>query len=174
MMSRAERSPLADWWWTVDRGLLAGLGCLMVAGLVFLMGGGPPVAERIGLPTFYFLNRQALYLAPTILLIIAVSFLSVRHIRRFALVTWIVGVALCIAAGKFGPEIKGAQSLDPVRAFRPPAVRVREARVRGGGRLGVLGRGAAPRHARRAARHPAPAGHHRAADPPARFPARPC
>ncbi|MCJ2028018.1 putative lipid II flippase FtsW [Methylobacterium sp. J-043] len=108
MMSRAERSPLADWWWTVDRGLLAGLGCLMVAGLVFLMGGGPPVAERIGLPTFYFLNRQAMYLAPTILLIIAVSFLSVRHIRRFALVTWLLGVVLCVAAGKFGPEIKGA------------------------------------------------------------------
>ncbi|BAU91837.1 cell cycle protein [Methylorubrum populi] len=108
MMSRAERSPLADWWWTVDRGLLAGLGCLMVAGLVFLMGGGPPVAERIGLPTFYFLNRQAMYLAPTILLIIAVSFLSVRHIRRFALVTWMLGVVLCILAGKFGPEIKGA------------------------------------------------------------------
>ena len=108
MMSRAERSPLAEWWWTVDRGLLAGLGCLMVAGLVFLMGGGPPVAERIGLPTFYFLNRQALYLAPTILLIIAVSFLSVRHIRRFALATWLLGVVLCILAGKFGPEIKGA------------------------------------------------------------------
>ncbi|MCP1559488.1 UNVERIFIED_ORG: cell division protein FtsW [Methylorubrum zatmanii] len=107
-MSRAERSPLADWWWTVDRGLLAGLGCLMVAGLVFLMGGGPPVAERIGLPTFYFLNRQAMYLAPTVLLIIAVSFLSVRHIRRFALVTWLLGVVLCILAGKFGPEIKGA------------------------------------------------------------------
>ena len=108
MMSRAERTPLTDWWWTVDRGLLAALGALMVAGLVFLMGGGPPVAERIGLPTFYFLNRQALYLAPTILLIVAVSFLSVRHIRRFALVTWLLGVVLCVLAGKFGPEIKGA------------------------------------------------------------------
>jgi cell division protein FtsW len=108
MMSRAERTPLTDWWWTVDRGLLAALGALMVAGLVFLMGGGPPVAERIGLPTFYFLNRQALYLAPTILLIVAVSFLSLRHIRRLALGTWIVGVTLCILAGKFGPEIKGA------------------------------------------------------------------
>ena len=117
MMSRAERSPLADWWWTVDRGLLAGLGCLMVAGLVFLMGGGPPVAERIGLPTFYFLNRQAMYLAPTILLIIAVSFLSVRHIRRFALVTWIVGVTLCILAGKFGPEIKGAHRWIQIGSF---------------------------------------------------------
>ncbi len=117
MMSRAERSPLADWWWTVDRGLLAGLGCLMVAGLVFLMGGGPPVAERIGLPTFYFLNRQAMYLAPTILLIIAVSFLSVRHIRRFALVTWLVGVALCVLAGKFGPEIKGAHRWIQIGSF---------------------------------------------------------
>ncbi|GLS46531.1 FtsW/RodA/SpoVE family cell cycle protein [Methylobacterium brachythecii] len=108
MMSRAERTPLNDWWWTVDRSLLAGLGCLMVAGLVFLMGGGPPVAERIGLPTFYFLNRQAAYLVPTIGLIIAVSFLSVRHIRRFALLTWLIGVGLCVLASKFGPEIKGA------------------------------------------------------------------
>lgn len=117
MMSRAERSPLADWWWTVDRGLLAGLGCLMVAGLVFLMGGGPPVAERIGLPTFYFLNRQAMYLAPTIGLIIAVSFLSVRHIRRFALATWLLGVTLCILAGKFGPEIKGAHRWIQIGSF---------------------------------------------------------
>ncbi|KQQ48314.1 cell division protein FtsW [Methylobacterium sp. Leaf125] len=108
MMSRAERTPLTDWWWTVDRGLLAGLGALMVAGLVFLMGGGPPVAEKIGLPTFHFLNRQALYLAPTILIIVGVSFLSLRHIRRVALFTWMMGVALCILASKFGPEIKGA------------------------------------------------------------------
>ena len=108
MMSRAERTPLTDWWWTVDRSLLAALGCLMVAGLVFLMGGGPPVAERIGLPTFYFLNRQAIYLVPTILLICAVSFLSLRGVRRLALITWAVGVALCVVAAKFGPEIKGA------------------------------------------------------------------
>jgi cell division protein FtsW len=108
MMSRAERTPLTDWWWTVDRGLLAGLGALMVAGLVFLMGGGPPVAEKIGLPTFHFLNRQALYLAPTILIIVGVSFLSLRHIRRVALFTWMMGVLLCILASKFGPEIKGA------------------------------------------------------------------
>jgi cell division protein FtsW len=108
MMSRAERTPLTDWWWTVDRGLLAGLAALMVAGLVFLMGGGPPVAEKIGLPTFHFLNRQAMYLAPTILIIVAVSFLSLRHVRRLALGTWIAGVGLCILASKFGPEIKGA------------------------------------------------------------------
>src|SRR4051812_46753553 len=108
MMSRAERSHLGDWWWTVDRALLAGLGGLMTAGLVFLMAGGPPVAERLGLPTFHFLNRQVVYLLPTIGLILAVSFLSLRHIRRLALVTYSVGIVLCVAAIKFGPEIKGA------------------------------------------------------------------
>jgi cell division protein FtsW len=65
MVSRAERTVLADWWWTVDRYTLGALGVLMVAGLVFLMGGAPPVAERLGLPTFHFVNRQVLYLVPT-------------------------------------------------------------------------------------------------------------
>ncbi|MGY2048283.1 FtsW/RodA/SpoVE family cell cycle protein [Methylobacterium sp. JK268] len=108
MMSRAERSHLGDWWWTVDRGLLAGLGVLMTVGLVFLMAGGPPVAERLGLSTFYFLNRQVMYLAPGIGLIVAVSFLSLRHVRRLALVTYGTGIVLCVLATKYGPEIKGA------------------------------------------------------------------
>jgi cell division protein FtsW len=108
MMSRVERTPLGTWWWTVDRGLLAGLGLLMVAGLVFLMGGGPPVAERLGLPTFYFLNRQVMYLVPTIGLILLVSLLSPRMVRRVALTIYVAGVALCLLAAKHGPEIKGA------------------------------------------------------------------
>jgi len=60
MVSRAERSLVGDWWWTVDRLLLAALGALMIAGLVFLMAGGPPVAEKLGLSTFHFVNRDAL------------------------------------------------------------------------------------------------------------------
>ncbi|WP_407518715.1 FtsW/RodA/SpoVE family cell cycle protein [Methylobacterium oryzisoli] len=108
MMSRAERSHLGDWWWTIDRGLLAGLAGLMTVGLVFLMAGGPPVAERLGLPTFHFLNRQVVYLVPTVGLILAVSFLSLRHVRRLALVTYLAGIVLCVLAIKYGPEIKGA------------------------------------------------------------------
>ena len=107
-MTRAERSLVGDWWLTVDRALLAGLGTLMVAGLVFLMAGGPPVAARLGLPTFHFLNRQILNLLPAIVLMILVSFLSLRHVRRLALFTWLSGVVLCVFAAKFGPEIKGA------------------------------------------------------------------
>ena len=108
MMSRAERTLVGDWWWTVDRAMLAGLATLMVTGLVLLMAGGPPAAERLGLSTFHFVSRQVLYLAPAVALMMAVSFLSVRHVRRLALLTYAIGMALVFAALQWGPEIKGA------------------------------------------------------------------
>jgi cell division protein FtsW len=108
VVSRLERTLVSDWWWTIDRQLLAALAVLMVAGLVFLMAGGPPVAARLGLPTFHFVNRQFFYLLPTIALLLAVSFLSLRHVRRLALLVYAAGIGLCLLALEFGPEIKGA------------------------------------------------------------------
>ena len=108
MVSRAESTLVSDWWWTIDRLLLAALGALTVCGLVFLMAGGPPVAERLGLSTFHFVNRQVVYLLPTIALLLAVSFLPLRHVRRLALLTYVAAVGLCVAALHVGPEIKGA------------------------------------------------------------------
>jgi cell division protein FtsW len=108
MVSRAERSAFGDWWWTVDRSLLAGLAALMVSGLVFLMAGGPPVAERLGLSTFHFVNRQVLFLIPTVAILVAVSFLSLRHVRRLAVFLYFLSLALVLLAFQFGPEIKGA------------------------------------------------------------------
>ncbi len=109
MPSRVERSPFADWWWTVDRVLLAALILLMIVGLVLGMAGSPPVAERLGLPTFHFVNRQAMYLAPACAVMLAVSFLSPRHVRRVALGVFVVGLAMVVATLFFGPEVKGAR-----------------------------------------------------------------
>jgi cell division protein FtsW len=49
-----------------------------------------------------------LYLAPAVALMVAVSFLSLRHVRRLALLTYAIGMALVFAALQWGPEIKGA------------------------------------------------------------------
>ncbi|MGA0597109.1 FtsW/RodA/SpoVE family cell cycle protein [Enterovirga sp. CN4-39] len=117
MSSRAERTYVGDWLWTVDRLLLAGLAALMVAGIVALMGGGPPVAERLGLQTFHFVNRQVLYLAPALMVLVAVSFLSLRHVRRLALFVYAAGVVLCALAINFGPEIKGAHRWIAIGSF---------------------------------------------------------
>ncbi|MFA6205165.1 MAG: putative peptidoglycan glycosyltransferase FtsW [Methylocystis sp.] len=109
MISRAERSLFSDWAWTVDRWLLASLALLIVAGLVFAMAGSPPVAERLHLPTFHFVNRQVLYLLPALVLMIATSFLSPRHVRRLALVIFIVSLALVFGTIFYGQEVKGAK-----------------------------------------------------------------
>ena len=118
MPSRIERSPFADWWWTVDRVLLAALVVLMVAGLVLGMAGSPPVAERLGLATFHFVNRQAMYLVPACIVMLVVSFLSPRHVRRVALAIFVVGLAMVVGTLFFGAEVKGARrwlALGPVQ-----------------------------------------------------------
>jgi cell division protein FtsW len=109
MSSRAEPTHFGNWWWTVDRTLLFSVFGLMVIGVVLLMAGGPPVAERLGLSTFHFVNRQAIFLAPAVVILLFVSFLSPRWVRRLALVTFIgslIGVVACLY---FGAEVKGAR-----------------------------------------------------------------
>ena len=51
-------------------------------GLVMALAASPAVAERLNLSTFHFVDRQALMLVPTAILMIATSFLSPRHVRR--------------------------------------------------------------------------------------------
>ncbi|UDL94813.1 MULTISPECIES: FtsW/RodA/SpoVE family cell cycle protein [Lichenihabitans] len=109
MISRAENSRLANWWWTVDRWLLGALGLLMILGIVLAMAGSPAVAERLGLSTFYFVRHQAMFMLPAAALLIATSFLSPRDTRRAALLLFVVGMGLIIVALMFGHEVKGSR-----------------------------------------------------------------
>jgi cell division protein FtsW len=109
MVSRVERTPFAAWWWTVDRLTLAALIVLMLGGIVLSLAASPPVAARLGLEPFYFVNRHILFLIPTLLLLLATSLLSPRSIRRVALVVFIVSLGLIAATLMFGAEVKGAR-----------------------------------------------------------------
>jgi len=109
MVSRVERTRFANWWWTVDRLMLAAIAVLMMTGIVLSLAASPAVATRIGLDAFYFVNRHALYLAPACLVMIAVSFLTPRQIRRLSLVVFIVCLGLTAATLFFGAEVKGAR-----------------------------------------------------------------
>ncbi len=126
MVSRLERSPLANWWWTVDRWLIAALGALIVLGLVLTLAASPSVAERLGMPTFYFVNRQILFLVPAIAVLFATSFLSPRHVRRAALIIFITAMVLIVAALLFGHEVKGARrwifGIQPSEFMKPAFV----------------------------------------------------
>ena len=109
MVSRAERTPFSAWWWTIDRLLLGALVALMLAGIVLSLAASPSVATRIGLDPFYFANRHMMYLAPAFVVLIGMSFLTPRQIRRTAIIVFAVSLALVAATLFFGVEIKGAR-----------------------------------------------------------------
>ena len=109
MISRVERTQFANWWWTVDRLMLAAIAVLMMCGIVLSLAASPAVATRIGLDAFYFVNRQAMFLAPSLLVMICTSFLAPSHIRRVALVMFVIALALTAATLVWGAEVKGAR-----------------------------------------------------------------
>ncbi len=109
MISREQRTPLSEWWWTVDRLLLAAMFALMLAGIILSLAASPPVAVRIGLDPFHFFNRHVIFLLPSFMVMIAVSFLSPRQIRRAALIVFAISVVLIVATLLFGAEVKGAR-----------------------------------------------------------------
>jgi cell division protein FtsW len=122
MVSRAEPSLSGRWWWSIDRVILSALVALMVSGVVLLMAGGPPVAERLGLSTFHFVNRQAVYLAMALAVFIVVSFLTPRQVRRLALLIFVASLAMVVATLYLGVEVKGARrwlTLGPIGSVQP-------------------------------------------------------
>jgi cell division protein FtsW len=109
MVSRVESTPFAAWWWTVDRLMLAAVIVLMLAGIVLSLAASPPVAARLGLEPFYFVNRHILFLIPALLVLLATSLMPARLIRRLALFVFIVSLVLIVATLMFGAEVKGAR-----------------------------------------------------------------
>ena len=109
MISREERTPLSDWWWTVDKPLLGAILVLMLCGVILSLAASPPVATRIGLDPFHFFSRHVMFLAPAFIVLVGVSFLSPRQIRRTALIVFALSIALIVATLLFGPEVKGSR-----------------------------------------------------------------
>jgi cell division protein FtsW len=109
MASRAQPTLLSEWWRTIDRLTLAALGALMLGGIVLCLAASPPVAARIGLDPFHFVNRQVMFLIPAVAVLIATSFLSPREIRQLALIVFVISIVLVAVTPFFGAEIKGAR-----------------------------------------------------------------
>lgn len=116
--SRADTSILGRWWWTVDRWTLAALLALVGFGYVMMLAASPAVAERIGASSRHmFFIKQVAYLGMATLLMVAVSLLSPKGVRRFALLGFAGFVVLTAATLVVGTEIKGARRWLPIPGF---------------------------------------------------------
>ncbi len=108
-LSRADNSVLGRWWWTVDRWTLGAVGALIGFGYIMMLAASPAVAERIGSSRDLFLFKQVFFLAAAGAVVVAVSLLSPRGIRRLAIIGCIIALALTAVTMVVGVEIKGAR-----------------------------------------------------------------
>lgn len=107
--SRNDTSLLARWWWTIDRLSLATILFIIVFGSILIFAASPAVAERIGLDSYHFVLRQFIFLIPSLLLMLIVSFLTPRQIQFAAFALFSVTFVALILTLIIGVEIKGAK-----------------------------------------------------------------
>jgi cell division protein FtsW len=125
--ARIDQSPVARWWWTVDRWSLAALGMLICFGVVMSLAASPPVAERIGYDGLHFVRRHLALLPLAIAIMFAVSLQPPSTIRRIAIIGFGLSLALLALTFLIGMEIKGARrwinlpglSLQPSEFVKP-------------------------------------------------------
>lgn len=117
MISRANRGPLAQWLWTIDTVFLMGVLLLMMGGFVLSFAAGAPVAERLGVHDYYFVERQAAFLGIAFCVLIGTSMLTPRLVRRAALVVFLISLVLMVVTLFGGVEVKGARRWVQILGF---------------------------------------------------------
>lgn len=93
----------------LDKGILNSIFILILFGICLTLAASPAVAERNRYGTFHFIYRQFLFLGPAVGTMLGVALLSVKQIRRVALVLLVVSLILMVYVLLFGYEIKGAK-----------------------------------------------------------------
>jgi cell division protein FtsW len=117
MVSRADRSALAEWWRTIDKAMLGAVLFLILCGLLLSFAASPSVAERIGADQFHFVKRHAFFLVPSVAILVVVSFFTPRQVRRAAIIVFAISIVLMIATLFVGEEVKGSRRWISIAGF---------------------------------------------------------
>ena len=108
-LSRADRSLLAEWLFTIDRGLLMALMGLIAIGVVLSFAASPAVALKKGLPTYYFVERHLVFATLGAAIMLTISLFTPTGVRRLAALVLFFAVAGMIVVLVSGAEVNGAQ-----------------------------------------------------------------
>lgn len=106
--NRTDISHLARWTREMDWWLLLYIFALIAAGMWLTLTASPAVAERLGLDSYFFAKRQMVFLMLALVTVIGVSFLSVKSIRRLAIVSLPVFLVLLGLTLLVAPEYNGS------------------------------------------------------------------
>ncbi len=125
--TRADRSVFSEWWYTIDKAMLALVVVLIGVGFVLSLAASPAVALKKGLPVYHFTGRHLVFMGAGAIAMLAASMLLPREVRRAALLIVAVGFGLMVSISISAPEINGAKrwvvigglSLQPSELAKP-------------------------------------------------------
>ena len=129
--ARSDRSRLGVWWWTTDHILMGATVILIAIGVLLSFANSPAAAERLNLPdAFHFAVRQSLFALGATALLLGVSMMSPKGIKRTAFFIYLVSIAIMIALPLLGHHAKGATrwlqfggfSLQPSEFMKPTLI----------------------------------------------------
>lgn len=108
--SRNDQGALAQWFWTVDRGLLAAALVLMGTGVALSFASSPAAIladESISDP-FHYTWRMLVWASGGAVLMLGTSLLSPRGVRRIAVLGLLCAIGVMALLPFIGDEVKGA------------------------------------------------------------------
>src|SRR3954467_1088910 len=104
---RSDRSAIGVWWWTVDRWMLGVVALLIAVGVVIAFAASPAAAARMNIgDPFHFAVRQCVFAAISAVILVGVSMLDVKNVRRSAFFIWLLAIAVMIALPFLGHNAK--------------------------------------------------------------------
>lgn len=108
--SRNDQSPIAKWFWTVDRGLLAAALTLVAVGVSLSFASSPAaiLADQSISDPFHYSWRMIVWASGGTVLMLLASLLSPRGVRRIALLALLGAIVVMAALPFIGNEVKGA------------------------------------------------------------------
>lgn len=108
--SRNDQSAIAQWFWTVDRGLLGAALMLMAFGVALSFASSPAaiLADESITDPFHYSWRMIVWASMGAGIMLTASLLSPRGVRRIAVLGLLGAIVVMAALPFIGDEVKGA------------------------------------------------------------------
>lgn len=128
--TRTDMSIAGQWWWTVDRWILGAIGLLLLGGALLSLAASPAVAERINAGSYFFVKKHLLMLPVAVCLMLIVSMVTVKTVRRIAVIVLLVSLTGMLLTLVVGVERNGAHrwlslagmSIQPSEFLKPALI----------------------------------------------------
>lgn len=117
MIVSKKNNFLIRWWRLIDQPTIICLLLLIAVSVMLVMTASGAVANRIGLIETHFVTRQIIFSVISVLLIIILSFLERKWVKRLAIIGFALSILSLILVKFYGYEVKGAKRWIRIAGF---------------------------------------------------------